>query len=97
MPNGGIHHCSHCRHFDSETKVCLLRKITIEETHWTTCRDMSKDVANPTGPVYSIVCEVNNKGGSYCDLPWFDGNRVNTEQAPNGGNTIVVVNKNLQP
>ena len=91
MPNGGIHHCGGCQHLNLKNNVCLLRKITIIATPWTTCRDKNKDVSNPTGPVYSIVCEVKNKGGSYCDLPWFDGNRVDTEQAPNGGDTIVVV------
>jgi len=90
MPNGGVHHCASCKHFDSKEKVCSLRTFPIGVTHWTTCRDINRNVTKPNGPIYSIICEVNNKGGSYCDIPWFDGKRVDTEQAPNGGDTIVV-------
>lgn len=95
MPNGGLHHCGNCQHLNKETQECSLRNIYIRKTHWTTCQDRNSNSALPHGPVYSIVCEVKNQTGSYCDIPWFEENRVDTVQAPEGGDTVVIVVDNL--
>jgi hypothetical protein len=55
---------------------------------------MNKEVDEAHGHIYSIVCEVKGGAGGYCDIPWFQGNRVDTEQGPDGGDTIVVVKDN---
>lgn len=91
MPNGGLHHCANCWHFEQESSRCSLRNIPVELPYWITCRDMNKGTDVPHGPVYSIVCEVKDGAGGYSDIPWFQGNRVDTVQAPSGGETIVVV------
>lgn len=52
---------------------------------------MGKRTNVPHGSVFSIVCEVKNRAGSYCDIPWFQGNRVDTVRSP-GGDTSVAVN-----
>jgi len=91
MPNGGEHNCYNCRHLDPETSQCTLRNIPIKIAHWTTCRNMNKNSDVPYGPVYSIVCEVKDGAGSYGDIPWFQGNRVDTIQEPEGADTVVMV------
>jgi hypothetical protein len=41
------------------------------------------------GPIYAIVCEVRNGAGGYTEIPYFDGIRVDTQQGPTPGNTVV--------
>jgi len=102
MPNGGLHHCGNCQHCEkiNNFKIkCTLRNINTTPG-WTTCRDFGMDVINPSGPVYSIVCVVKDKGGGYIDLPWFNGKEVYTKQQGPNKDTIVVThdgdNKRLQ-
>jgi len=80
MPNGGLHHCGNCLHFVQRDKFCSLRGIAIELDHWTTCRNFDEPGESIRGPVYAIVCEVKNFAGGYCDIPYFDGHRVQTVQ-----------------
>jgi hypothetical protein len=90
MPNGGVHHCGGCCHLNRGANQCTLRNIFISSTHWTTCRDLQSKSEKPHGPVYSIVCEVKDGAGSYGDIPWFQDNRVDTSQGPDGGDTVVI-------
>ena len=89
MPNGGEHHCGHCRHFIRSEARCSLRDVAIEQSHWTTCRSFNRPTGDPIGPVYAIVCEVRDRSGSYGDIPYFDGHRVETIQAGGEGDTVV--------
>jgi hypothetical protein len=90
MPNGGIHHCGHCPHFRDDASLCALRNIPITRSYWTTCRNFNgRHAEEVTGPVLAIVCQVINGAGSYADIPYFDGVRVDTVQRPDGGNTVV--------
>ena len=89
MPNGGIHHCGHCLHYQQAVSRCQLRSIEIEASHWTTCNNFNRPGNEIIGPVYAIVCEVKDHAGGYGDIPYFDGIRVDTVQRPDGGDTFV--------
>lgn len=89
MPNGGLHHCGHCQHYQRNTSRCKLRGVQMESSHWTTCKNFNRLGSEVVDPVYAIVCEVQNCVGSYGDIPYFDGIRVDTFQEPNGGDTFV--------
>lgn len=80
MPNGGIHHCGHCKNL-IQGKKCSIRNVIIENTYWTTCQNWNKtNQKEPLGPIYAIVCEVINGAGGYADIPYYKGNRVDTYQ-----------------
>ncbi len=95
MPNGGMHHCGHCPHFERSASRCALRGVRIESSHWTTCRNFGDEAVEsgaavePAGPLYAIVCEVKGGAGAYGDIPYFDGVRVDTVQSRPGGDTVV--------
>jgi hypothetical protein len=42
----------------------------------------------PNGPIFAIVCEVKDGAGSYIDIPYFKGNRVDTYQE-SGKDTVI--------
>jgi hypothetical protein len=89
MPNGGVHHCGNCRHYQQDTSSCELRGVRIESSHWTTCKNFGQPNKDAIGPIYAIVCEVKSHAGSYADIPYCDGIRVDTVQRPDGGDTFV--------
>jgi hypothetical protein len=78
MPNGGSHHCANCKYFDNG--LCTLRQTRIRISHWTTCKNWNSELTEPSGPIFAIVCQVKNGAGSYADIPYFKGNRVDTYQ-----------------
>jgi len=88
MPNGGIHNCANC-HFYTGTG-CRIRNVSIDVAHWTTCINWNSSDTISKGTLYTIVGEVKKGGVSYGDIPYFDGMRVDIEQPPGGGDTIVV-------
>lgn len=95
MPNGGIHHCGNCKHFN--IPFCRLRAEEITSSHWTTCRSWNESHRVPYGTLYSIVCEVKNKAGSYHDVPYYLGCRVETEQDKDSLETVVAyIDKNAK-
>ena len=89
MPNGGPHHCGNCRHFVADENRCSLRRVAIEGSHWTTCRNFNRPGDDVVGPVYAIVEEVRNHGGGAADIPYFEGCRVDTVQPDGTGDTVV--------
>lgn len=105
MPNGGMDNCAHCSHFDEANSFCRIRRVEIESSYWTTCRnfDLSwgdasrkRSASNEIdGPLFAIICEVVGGGGRYGRLPYLDGCRPDTcvpETRPYGyckGDTIV--------
>jgi hypothetical protein len=89
MPNGGTHHCGHCRHYVESEARCSLRDISVEASHWTTCRNFYLPDGDAVGPIYSIVYEVRDRSGAYGDIPYFDGCRVDTVQLDGSGDTVV--------
>ena len=91
MPNGGVHHCGHCKHFTESESLCRLRQEKIEKVHWTTCRSFGRMQLVPDGPVYAIICEVASGGGSYADLPYYLGNRPEGVQEYAGSDTNIKV------
>jgi len=94
MPNGGIHHCGNCRYFQQENNYCRLRQLLITDVHRTTCRSFNLMHKVPEGPVYAIICEVFNSAGSYCDIPYYLGNRPECIQDPPGSDTCIRVSDN---
>jgi hypothetical protein len=80
MPNGGTHHCGYCCHFHADRQHCTLRNVPIEQSHWTSCQNTDANVTEPTGPLYAIVCEVRNGGGSYATIPYWGDARPDTVQ-----------------
>ena len=91
MPNGGTHHCGYCCHFQQDTRRCALRDITIEAPFWTSCRNWDTPATAPTGPLYAIVGEVRNGGGSYATIPYWGETRPDLFQRPGMGDTYVSV------
>lgn len=89
MPNGGTGHCGNCCYFDAGSSYCTLREVDIESAHWTTCRSRNSDISEIQGPVYALVCEVRNGTAAYASVPYYDGYRVDTVQAPGGGDTVL--------
>lgn len=89
MPNGGEHHCGYCAWFDASASVCQLRSLGIDEPFWTTCRNRCdhRPVDNQAivGPLYAIVCEVRDGGGSYATIPYLADNRPDTVQPLRNG------------
>jgi ADP-ribosylglycohydrolase len=95
MPNGGIHHCGSCKHFEEVQSSCKLRKEEILSSHWTTCRSWNEHHRVPFGPMYSIVCEVKDKKGSYHNVPYILGCRPEAEQDKSTLDTVVAyIDKN---
>lgn len=95
MPNGGFHHCGHCRHYDQSERRCELRGVRIEISHWTTCVNFNQEGILPTGPVLAIVGEVRSGAISYCQIPYLDGRRADTVQKAGGGDTVVKVRDSI--
>ena len=91
MPNGGIHHCAHCRHFKKRNDKCSLRNVHIEGTHWTSCQNFDEDTAQARGPLYAIVCEVKNGGGMYATIPFWKEARPQMVRDPLTSDTRLIV------
>ena len=89
MPNGGHHHCAGCQHFDQAARFCRLRNFPVAEPFWTTCRSRNVPLGRPDGPVYAIVCEVKGNAGGYCDIPYFEGIRVEPVPGTMPGDTVI--------
>lgn len=89
MPNGGIHHCGNCKHFEDIQSNCKLRIEKIHSSHWTTCLSWNEMHRVPKGVMFAIVCEVKSGVGTYSDIPCYLGRRVDTGQDKNAGDTIV--------
>jgi ADP-ribosyl-[dinitrogen reductase] hydrolase len=89
MPNGGIHHCGNCKHFEEIQNYCKLRKEKISSSHWTTCLSWNEMHRVPKGALLAIVCEVKSGVGTYSDIPYYLGSRVDTVQDKVSGDTIV--------
>ena len=96
MPNGGVAICRNCRHFKAGAEqeepvagLCSLRHVKIEMPFWTSCRNIAEGGDDVLGPLYSVVCEVRDGGGTYYKIPYFDGARVETEQEGVSGKTVV--------
>ena len=87
MPNGGTHHCGNCHQL--KNGICSLRNEQIVNSHWTTCRNWNSKALTPAGVIFAIVCEVKNKAGSYSNIPYYNGLRVDTIQE--GSNDTCVV------
>ena len=87
MPNGGTHHCGNCHHLKNGT--CGLRNTEIKFSHWTTCQNWNTKEVKPVGVIWAIVGEVINRGVSYCNIPYYNGSRVETTQK--GKNDTMVV------
>lgn len=87
MPNGGTHHCYSCKYYSDA--LCSLRNEPVSLPAWTMCMNRNRDGVPITGPMYAIVCEVKNKAGAYCSIPYYRGLRADTVQE-DGGNTKVV-------
>ena len=92
MPNGGTHHCGNCFHF--KINCCILRNEEIEISHWTTCRNWNSKALTPAGVIFAIVGEVINTVGSYSNIPYYNGSRVDTIQE--GSNDTCVVWKSKE-
>ncbi len=92
MPNGGLHHCARCHHFDSDSSRCSLRKVDIINPRWTTCNNWHRDGVDIKGPLYAIVGEVRNRAVRYSTLPYFHGNRVESVQSGGGDSVLHVCN-----
>jgi ADP-ribosylglycohydrolase len=89
MPNGGIHHCGNCKHFEDIQSECKLRNEKILSPHWTTCHSWNEMHRVPKGAMRTIVCEVKSGVGKYSDIPYYLGIRVGTAQDKVSGDTIV--------
>jgi len=90
MTNGPTHHCAeYCRHLESGRNTCRLRNSKIDSPFWTTCKNLDEPGRTIIGPLHAIVCEVKNDNGAYCDIPYFDGCRVDTVQRGGAGDTVV--------
>ena len=88
MPNGGLHHCGNCCHYDRDRSFCSLRNVAIESSHWTTCQNRNDERGEINGPLYAIVGQVKSGALGYGDIPYFDGNRVDTVQADRGDTVV---------
>ena len=80
MPNGGIHHCGNCKHFEDIQSNCKLRNEKIHSSHWTTCLSWNEMHRVPKGAMLAIVCEVKSGVGTYSDIPYYLGSRADTVQ-----------------
>lgn len=89
MPNGGIHHCGNCKHFEDVQSNCKLRNEKIQSIHWTTCLSWNEMHRVPKGAMWAIVCEVKSGVGTYSDIPYYLGSRADTVQDKVSGDTIV--------
>lgn len=65
-----------------------MRQTRIRIPYGTTCKNWNSNSTEPNGPVFAIVCQVKNREGSYADIPYFKGNRVDTYQE--GGEDTVI-------
>jgi ADP-ribosylglycohydrolase len=89
MPNGGIHHCGNCKHFEDIQSNCKLRNEKIHSSHWTTCLSWNEMHRVPKGAMFAIVCEVKSGVGTYSDIPYYLGSRADTIQDKGNGDTVV--------
>lgn len=95
MPNGGIHHCGNCKHFEDIQSNCKLRNEKIHSSHWTTCLSWNEMHRVPKGTMFAILCEVKEKAGSYHDVPYILGCRPEAEQNKSTLDTVVAyIDKN---
>jgi hypothetical protein len=99
MPNGGTHHCYGCEHYVEHNSYCRLRNANIINDYYTTCRnrtawyDRDSTPKEITGPLYSIVGIVRGSTLGYCDLPYFEGQRVDTCQKGHADTTLTFFDK----
>ena len=91
MPNGGVHHCGHCRNFKSAKNTCSLRSVHIESSHWTSCQNFDEKAVNARGPLYAIECEVKDGGGMYATIPYWKEARPQMVQDLHTSDTKLVV------
>jgi hypothetical protein len=89
MPIGGIHHCGNCKHFEDVQSICKLRHEEILSSHWTTCLSWNEMHRVPKGAMCAIACEVKSGVGTYSDIPYYLGSRVDTIQDKIIGDTVV--------
>jgi hypothetical protein len=80
MPNGGEHHCGFCCHFDLHQARCRLRDVPVVDIASTSCGNWDSPATEPMGPMYAILCEVKNRGGSYRTVPYWGTARPETIQ-----------------
>ena len=78
MPNGGTKHCHSCNHLIN--KNCSIRLVEISKPHWTVCDNWNDNSTEADGEIFAIVCEVIDGAGGYENIPYFNGNRVDTFQ-----------------
>ena len=89
MSNEVEGHCGNCCYFDANSSSCTLREVFIEGSHWNTCRSRNSENSEVVGPIYALVCEVKDGVTTYGSVPYYDGCRVDTVQAPDGGDTVI--------
>lgn len=82
--------CGNCRHL-SPDKRCQIRDVPIQVPYWTTCYNFNDASTEPDGPIYAIVGIVKDGAGGYRQIPYLNGNRPDTTQKGNGGDTFVHV------
>ena len=87
MPNGGTHNCESCNYFRDD--FCRLRSEVIDFPFWTTCMNRNRPGRMIDGVICAIVCEVKNRGGSYCEIPYYNGIRADTVQEGSGDTRVV--------
>ena len=88
MPNGGFRHCGNCCNYDRDRSFCSLRNVAIERFLRTTCQNINEERGEINGPLYAKISEIKSRALGYHDIPYFDGNRVNTVDE-GLGNTVV--------
>lgn len=94
MPNGGTAVCAYCQNFNRSLARCELRGVAIPlPPGWTTCRNYFGPDDEPDGPLCSIVCMVTNEKGSYAQIPYFDGIRVEAVQTKSGNSVLRFMDK----
>lgn len=59
--------------------------------YWTTCDNFGSPAEEPTGPIYAIAGIVKEGGIGYTQIPYLNGNRADTKQAGENGETVVYV------
>lgn len=90
MPDGGPGNCGNCRHL-SDGQHCRVRDVSIEVPYWTTCHNLNSANTDPEGPIYAIVGIVGDGGVGYQRIPYLNGNRPDTSQIGEGGDTVIRV------
>lgn len=90
MPDGGSGNCGNCRHLSADQR-CQIRDVRIEVPYWTTCHNFNDTSTEPDGPIYAVVGIVKDGAGGYRQIPYLNGNRPDTTQEGNGGDTFLHV------